>query len=472
MLMDRSGRRRAVAALLAAVGFSGCAGMGLRPPPRVDTLAGIELRPPAYGQLTVGFVRSENTKNSLRYGRQGQAWADFDLDGMVVRLQAVFRNNFKAAVNLERVEDADAFKVDVIAVVDVFVDVGRTVTIKSNAILLSPERRQIDTVSAATARTFGPFNIGAQIEQASAANSQQLDEALRASGPMADYARAKAGAAAAPAAARAEPVGRAQAYRSDIDVPTYRHALKPDHYALVVGIGRYKDLPPADFAARDAETVREHLLALGYPQKNVIVLKDADATRTGMQKYLEEWLPRNVPKNGTVFFYYSGHGAPDTKTGQTYLVPWDGDAQFLQSTAYPLKQLYAGLERLPAGRAIVAVDACFSGAGGRSVLAKGARPLVRKVDLARPAADKFIVFTAAAGDEITASLEDQGHGMFTYYFVKGLAGAAKDASGDVTAGSLYGYLKPLVEEGARRQNRGQSPGLDAQEPGAVLAAFR
>ena len=40
-------------------------------------------------------------------------------------------------------------------------------------------------------------------------------------------------------------------------------------------------------------------------------------------------------EDSTVYFYYSGHGAPDLKTGQAYLVPWDGDAQFLKDTALP-----------------------------------------------------------------------------------------------------------------------------------------
>ena len=47
--------------------------------------------------------------------------------------------------------------------------------------------------------------------------------------------------------------------------------------------------------------------------------------------------------------------------------------------------LKAKAEALKAKEVIVAMDACFSGAGGRSVLAKGARPLVMQVDPARPA---------------------------------------------------------------------------------------
>ena len=122
-----------------------------------------------------------------------------------------------------------------------------------------------------------------------------------------------------------------------------------------------------------------------------------------MRKYLEEWLPRNAKPTSTVFFYYSGHGAPDPETGKAYLVPWDGDPQFLKSTAYPLENLYASLRKLKARRVVVALDACFSGAGGRSVLAKGVRPLVTKVDTGESKAGGIVIFSASGGDQITAS---------------------------------------------------------------------
>lgn len=261
------------------------------------------------------------------------------------------------------------------------------------------------------------------------------------------------------------------AFHSDIDTPTYKIKEIPDNFAVVIGIEKYSALPDAEFAARDAEAVRNHLIALGYPKRNVIFLTGQNATRVGMQKYLDEWLPRNVKPGSTVFFYYSGHGAPDTKTGEAYLVPWDGDAKFLESTAYPLKQLYGALNKLPVKEVIVALDSCFSGAGGRSVLAKGARPLVITTDTGIFPIGKMILFGAASGDEITSSLEDQGHGMFTYYFLKGLSGAAKNNSGAVTVKGLYDYLKPLVQDEARRQNREQTPVLQGTHQDQVIIRF-
>lgn len=241
-----------------------------------------------------------------------------------------------------------------------------------------------------------------------------------------------------------------KAATSDVDSPTMKGAERPDDYALVVGIEKYSKLPEAKFAENDADAVKKHLLALGYPERNIILLKGGQATRGAIQGYVEEWLPKNSKPGSRVFVYFSGHGSPDVKTGDAYLVPWDGDAMFLKSTAYPLKSLYGSLSKLKAKRVLVALDSCFSGAGGRSVLAEGARPLVTRVDEIQAPAG-VTVLSAASGDEITATLKDQSHGAFTYYLLKALG------DGKTTAKAAYESLKPKVQDEAHRQNREQTP---------------
>lgn len=257
--------------------------------------------------------------------------------------------------------------------------------------------------------------------------------------------------ASAPLPASAPPEGKAVS--SDVDTPAHRGAERPDDFALVIGIEEYQSLPKADFGVRDAKTVRRHLEARGFPPRNIISLEGSQATGNKLKSYLEEWLPLNVKETSTLFVYYSGHGAPDPKTGEAYLVPWDGDASFLKSTAYPLRKFYADLSKTKAKRVLVALDACFSGAGGRSVLAQGARPLVAKVDDGAAAGARVTVLAAASGDEITGSLNVQGHGMFTYFLLKGLS------EGKRTAKELHEFLSPRVQDEARRQNRQQTPML-------------
>lgn len=245
---------------------------------------------------------------------------------------------------------------------------------------------------------------------------------------------------------------------SDVDKPAYRISERKNDFAIVVGIGRYLEIPDAQFAERDAEAVKNHLLAMGLPSRNVVHLSGERAGYKAIEKFVETWLPKNTDEQSRVYFYFSGHGSPDPQTGKAYLLPYDSDPSFLENTGYPISRLYSKLNALPAQEVIVILDACFSGAGGRSVLAKGARPLVLTSDKAT-IPERLTVFAAAEGDQITSTLEEQGHGTFTYYFLKGVGGEARNAAGAVTAKGLYSYLKPKVQDAARRQNRSQNPVL-------------
>ena len=130
----------------------------------------------------------------------------------------------------------------------------------------------------------------------------------------------------------------------DVDRPPAVNAKpRKNAFAIVIGTEQYREiLPKADFADRDATTVVEYLTkVMGYPDENVVVRINDKAARTDMEKYFENWLPNNVEKDSSVFIYYSGHGSPNTKTGEAYLVPYDGDPAFVDATSYPLKRLYA-----------------------------------------------------------------------------------------------------------------------------------
>ena len=250
---------------------------------------------------------------------------------------------------------------------------------------------------------------------------------------------------------------------SDVDLLPSARPSKPNRYAVVVGIEQYRTkLPKADFAAHDAKVMAAYLTTtMGFAEENVAILLNENATRTDLEKYVEHWLPNRVEKNGTVFVYYSGHGAPNPKTGDAYLVPYDGDPAFVDATSYPLKRLYEHLGKLPAKEVIVLLDSYFSGAGGRSVIAKGMRPMVLSVENPVLAGGKTVVLAASKGDQVSSTYDQKGHGLLTYCFLKGLRGEADaNKDGSVDLAEVYDYLKPQVERTARREyNNDQQPQL-------------
>lgn len=252
--------------------------------------------------------------------------------------------------------------------------------------------------------------------------------------------------------------------KSDVDdIPVIKTSNNNNSYAIVIGIETYRQkLPKADYAVSDAKLVSAYLTkTLGYPEENVVTLINEHATRTDLDKYLGTWLKNNVENESTVFIYYSGHGAPNPKNGDAYLVPYDGDPTFIADTGYPLTKLYDNLAKLPAKQVIVALDSCFSGAGGKSVLAKGARPLVMNMDKSQLPGKNIAVLAAASGDQISSSYEEKGHGVFTYFFLKGIKEQLEeDKLAKVELGELYNYLKPKVERVSRKAyNAEQTPQL-------------
>jgi len=247
--------------------------------------------------------------------------------------------------------------------------------------------------------------------------------------------------------------------KSDVDeLPVMQAKPNKNAYAIVIGIEQYRqNLPKADYADNDARIMAEYLTkVMGYPEENMVMLINDRALKSDLEKYFEKWLSNNVEKEGTVFVYYSGHGAPNPNTGDAYLVPYDGDPSFIEQTGYSLKRLYKNLNKLPAEEIVVVLDSCFSGAGGRSVLAKGARPLVMNMDKQVSRSDRIAILSASSGGQISSTHEEKGHGLFTYFFLKGIKADNSEL------GTLYNYLKPQVERIARKTyNNEQTPGLIA-----------
>ena len=442
------------AVLFGASQLIGCALVPPSMPARQDPFAslGVEKAAGGFPELSVALVSSENTKETVAFGHRmlagsaTQKWLKQELE--------LFKRNFGKVVTADSIQAAWTGGVDLVIIYDVYEQTSQSCKYDETLVFMGPDGRELDRVKGDTDIPFrGPFSIGKVLEECVAEVQGEIERGIRGSKALRELSQRKGqGTAAKPAAAKLP----------DILRPGF--ARRPDEstFAVVVGVERYARIAQADFAERDAEAVKAHLLALGVSQRNLIHLAGAEASYSSLKKYLESWLPKNVPAGGRVFFYFSGHGAPDVQTGEAYLLPWDGDPAFLKDTAYPTKRLYEKLAALPAKEVIVATDACFSGAGGRSVLAKGARPLVLKVDTGAVASGNLTVFNASAADQITSTLEENGHGMFTYYFLKGMGGEARDASGRVTAQGLYNYLKPKVQDEARRQNRDQEPVLQGQ----------
>jgi len=236
-------------------------------------------------------------------------------------------------------------------------------------------------------------------------------------------------------------------------------APQPTAYAIIVGIERYPSLPVPAGARTDAERFAQVARrTLGIPAAQTRVLLDGEASRSRIEREIA-WVAGNVPPGGRIYFYFSGHGAPDPGKGTSYLVPVDGDPQYLPNTSLTMDSVVQQLRTSKAKEVIMFTDACFSGTGGRSVLAPGARPIVRVKSVSTPG--NVVMFSASGGDEISGPTSDGKSGLFSSYLLQGLGNGRADLNGDgqISLKELIDYVGPRVTREAAKANRAQHPAV-------------
>jgi hypothetical protein len=238
---------------------------------------------------------------------------------------------------------------------------------------------------------------------------------------------------------------------------------QPTAYAVVIGVERYMSgLTPPTGARSDAKHMAEMLrTSLGIPQAHMQVVLDEAATKGAIERALA-WARASTPAGGRIYFYFSGHGAPDAGSGASYIVPSDGDPQYLDATAIPMREVLEKLSQAKAREVVAMVDACFSGAGGRSVLPPGARPLMTVRTDTSTAPAQVALFSASGANEISGPAPGDGAGgLFTTYLLDALGTGAADINGDgqISLGELQQWVSPRVARVAQTSNRTQNPAL-------------
>jgi len=243
----------------------------------------------------------------------------------------------------------------------------------------------------------------------------------------------------------------------------------PRSYAVIVGISHYQRLPDKwqlQFPERDAQSIYTILISPeggNFKQENVHVLTGSKATLAAVRHEIGDWLPSVAKDGDRVLIYFAGHGLVYQNRG--YLAPVDLDLDNIGATGYPMEELGAAIgSKIQAKSKILLTDACHSGA----ISPADTENLNGKL----AALDKSLFsLTASRASERSFESPDLegGHGVFTYYVVKGLEGTA-DANHDgiVTADELSEYVHTQVREATKGD---QNPTSDRTnyDPDMLLA---
>jgi hypothetical protein len=242
----------------------------------------------------------------------------------------------------------------------------------------------------------------------------------------------------------------------------YRIERRRNIWAVVIGINDYQNIRKLRYSVNDANAFYHHLVAVNkIPSKNIILLKDEDATLTKIRSSLGTQLKNKAGKEDMVIIYFAGHGAtekdvtsPDGDGLEKYLLPYDVDPKDLYATALPMGEISRIFQRIQSERLIFIADSCYSGAtGGRTISLTEIRANISDAFLDRIATGKGkIILTASGANEVSAEKKHLQHGVFTYFLLEGMKGKADtDQDGLITVDEAYRYVSRRVPDATNQE---------------------
>lgn len=245
------------------------------------------------------------------------------------------------------------------------------------------------------------------------------------------------------------PVIRTVSYDKSLDENIPVSGTKANNtFVIAIGNENYQLVPSVSFAENDMEVFCKYCQkTLGVPISNIRKYKDA--TFGVMLSAISDLKDIAEAYNGdiNVLFYYAGHGFPDEKSHNAYLLPVDADGKQLE-VCFPISRLYSELAALKSKSTVVFMDACFSGSQRGDGMLASARGVAIKAK-EEMLHGNLVVFSAASGDETAYPYREKGHGMFTYFLLKKL----QETKGAITLGELSDYVTTNVKRQSVVTNR-------------------
>jgi len=257
-------------------------------------------------------------------------------------------------------------------------------------------------------------------------------------------------------------------------------------YALLVGVSKYaKPELALQYADADADVFSKLLESPrggGVPSQNLLLLTNDKATTAAVRNGFQDFLKRRAGKNDTVIIVIAGHGTVEVPGSKdAFILTYDSDPQDLKSTALAMDELQSLFEEQLAkvGRVLLFVDVCKAGTIGTIHNTTVNSSVQQLGDI------QGDLFGLLASRPRELSEEGPqfggGHGVFSYFVIKGLEGAA-DANKDgiVDADELIKYVSDQVPMATANKQHPREFGnydnmmrlSDVKKPGIDVAHWR
>ena len=198
-------------------------------------------------------------------------------------------------------------------------------------------------------------------------------------------------------------------------------------------------MPRLRYSVADADAIYQTLIGpAGFKKENILLLTDKTERKPTLRNIkwaLGTFLARSAHKDDTGDDLLRGprrlRGGPARRrAGRALQVPGPESTPTPTTSTRPRcrwTRCRTIFGRIEAERMVVFLDACYSGAaGGRTFASSKTRAVtVDDLFLDRLTRSKGrAIVTASRPSEVSIELAELGHGIFTYYLVRGLQGAA------------------------------------------------
>jgi tetratricopeptide (TPR) repeat protein len=241
----------------------------------------------------------------------------------------------------------------------------------------------------------------------------------------------------------------------------------PQTFAMIVGISKYKYVRPLAYADKDAEMFRDYLRSPGggsVKNDNIFCLLNEDAICSNFWAKGFQWLKaKQLQAGDRLFIYLAGHGDAIDED-QFFFLGYDcnpaGDKNnYLAGGAIQLFNLKKKIaaETAKGVEVFFIMDAC------RTSELPGGLPGLNFLNTAiteKKAGEIIMLATAAGQESLEHASIGNGHGLFTYYLVDGLAGSADSLRPDkkIDFAEIQRYISNNVPLIAQQQfKRDQRP---------------
>ena len=238
-------------------------------------------------------------------------------------------------------------------------------------------------------------------------------------------------------------------------------------YALIIGIDKYQNVQPLNYAVKDAESIQDILVnTFDFPEDNVTLLKNEEATKQNILKSFSE-ITKKAEDSDRVLIFFAGHGETmDLPEGgeKGYLIPVEGDSEDLYLTGLPMEELRQIALISRAKHMLYLVDACYGG-----IAAVGSRGLDSKttpnyIDKITKDKSRQVITAGGRGEQVIEKPE-WGHSAFTLNLKRGLQDSRADYNSDgyITANELGLFLREKVTIDSENQQTPQYGRMTSQE---------